>query len=139
LDTDLHEYTFGITSDALSQLAVAFSALIRSVDHRGVPNFQLPRKSRSLEKSTRVLPSKFHCLELLMDPHQKISDNVFFTNVQDVKRFRQYVVNSSIATDIFDKDINVPNTLEEAFDEGSMCSFSKRSDGGSSQAKKDRT
>jgi hypothetical protein len=43
-----------------------------------------------------------------------------------------YVVNLVIA-DIFDKDMKELQTaLEEAFDEGSMCSFSKRSDGGSS-------
>jgi hypothetical protein len=37
-DTDLHEYTFGITWDALSQFTVVFSALIHDVDHPGVPN-----------------------------------------------------------------------------------------------------
>ena len=31
----LHDYTFGITSDPLTQFACAFSALIHDVDHDG--------------------------------------------------------------------------------------------------------
>jgi hypothetical protein len=32
--SDLHERTFGITSDPLTQFAVIFSALVHDVDHR---------------------------------------------------------------------------------------------------------
>ena len=35
---NLHEYTFGITSDPLTQFAIVFSALIHDVDHQGVSN-----------------------------------------------------------------------------------------------------
>jgi len=38
---DLHEYSYGITSDPLTQCALAFAALIHDVDHTGVPYAQL--------------------------------------------------------------------------------------------------
>lgn len=34
--SDLHDYTYGITSDPLTQFAVVFSALIHDVDHYGM-------------------------------------------------------------------------------------------------------
>jgi hypothetical protein len=37
----LHDHTYGITSDPLTQFACAISALIHVVDHTGVPNTQL--------------------------------------------------------------------------------------------------
>ena len=37
----LHDHTYGITSDPLTQFACAFSALIHDVDHVGVSNAQL--------------------------------------------------------------------------------------------------
>merc|ERR1712232_1098251 len=39
--TSLHDHTFGITSDPLTQFAVVFSGLIHDVDHVGIPNFVL--------------------------------------------------------------------------------------------------
>ena len=41
LSMTLHDHTFGITSDPLTQFACVFSALIHDVDHAGVPNAQL--------------------------------------------------------------------------------------------------
>ncbi len=40
-DSTLHDYTYGITSDPLTQFACVVSALIHDVDHSGVPNSQL--------------------------------------------------------------------------------------------------
>merc|ERR1711971_52761 len=36
----LHDHTYGITSDPLTQFACVFAALIHDVDHPGVPNAQ---------------------------------------------------------------------------------------------------
>jgi hypothetical protein len=141
LETDLHEYTFGITSDALSQFAVAFSALIHDVDHRGVPNSQLSKERPELgemykNKSVAEQNSVDVAWNLLMGPRFKDLRQCMFTNIRDVKRFRQYVVNLVIATDIFDKDMKElrNSRWKKAFDEGSMYSFSKQSDGGGSCA-----
>jgi hypothetical protein len=47
---NLHDYTFGITSDPLTQFACAFAALIHDVDHPGVPNFMLVHELTKLAK-----------------------------------------------------------------------------------------
>ena len=39
--SDLHNYTFGITSDPLTQFGILFSALIHDADHYGISNNQL--------------------------------------------------------------------------------------------------
>jgi hypothetical protein len=43
--TNLHKYTYDITSDPLIQFACAFSALIHDVDHIGLPNAQLVKEN----------------------------------------------------------------------------------------------
>ena len=52
LDADsldaLHDHTYGITSDPLTQFACAFSALIHDVDHSGVPNAQLIKENAEI-------------------------------------------------------------------------------------------
>ena len=37
----LHDHTYGITSDPLTQFACVLSALIHDADHPGVPNAQV--------------------------------------------------------------------------------------------------
>ena len=37
----LHEHTYGITSDPMTQFAAVVAALIHDVDHTGVPNAQV--------------------------------------------------------------------------------------------------
>jgi hypothetical protein len=47
-DKTLHDHTYGITSDPLTQFAVVFSALIHDVDHQGVSNAQLVKENYSI-------------------------------------------------------------------------------------------
>jgi 3'5'-cyclic nucleotide phosphodiesterase len=47
----LHDHTYGITSDPLTQFACVFSALIHDVDHTGVPNSQLLNENAKLSIS----------------------------------------------------------------------------------------
>lgn len=44
----LHDHTYGITSDPLTQFACVFSALIHDCDHSGVPNAQLLKEGANL-------------------------------------------------------------------------------------------
>ena len=46
--SDLHDYTFGITSDPLTHFAIVLSALIHDVDHTGVSNGQLAKENPDL-------------------------------------------------------------------------------------------
>jgi hypothetical protein len=94
--TPIFTNTFGITSDALSQFAVAFSALVHDkLIIAESPTSQLKEKPELGESRTRVLPNKIpgHCLEPVDGSPPQRSPTMYFTNVQDVKRFRQYVVN----------------------------------------------
>jgi 3'5'-cyclic nucleotide phosphodiesterase len=45
---DLHDYTYGITSDPMTQFACAWAALIHDVDHSGVTNAQLIKENPAL-------------------------------------------------------------------------------------------
>ena len=44
----LHNYTFGITSDPLTQFGILFSALIHDMDHQGISNNQLIKEESPL-------------------------------------------------------------------------------------------
>jgi hypothetical protein len=44
LASPLHDHTYGITSDPLTQFACVFSALVHDADHSGVPNAQLVKE-----------------------------------------------------------------------------------------------
>lgn len=108
--SDLHDYTYGITSDPLTQFAVIFCALIHDVDHRGVSNFQLgveipdmakKYKNRGLAEQNSVDIA----WEVLMQPEYRNLQQCIFTNEDELKRFRQLVVNLVMATDIFDKEM----------------------------------
>ena len=57
---NLHDHTYGITSDPLTQFACVLTALIHDVDHSGVPNSQLVKeKARSPFTGTMGLDSKY--------------------------------------------------------------------------------
>jgi hypothetical protein len=107
----LHEFTYGITSDPLATLAIIFSALIHDVDHRGISNVQLGKEEPAMEESYRGKSiaeqnSLDIAWEILM--RQEYSDlrECMFENADDIKHFRQVVVNVVLATDIFDKELS---------------------------------
>jgi hypothetical protein len=106
----LHEYTFGITSDPLTQFAVAFSALIHDVDHQGVPNSQLVKEGTDVAREYRnqsVAEQNSVDLAwgLLMEPsYEALRRCIYVTSVEH-DRFRQLIVNTVMATDILDRDL----------------------------------
>ena len=58
----LHDHTYGITSDPLTQFAVVLAALIHDVDHPGVPNTQLVKEETEMAKRYK---NKSECILLL--------------------------------------------------------------------------
>ena len=54
LESKLHDHTYGITSDPLTQFAVVFSAMIHDVDHSGLPNATLVRDKTDLAEYYKV-------------------------------------------------------------------------------------
>ena len=106
----LHDHTYGITSDPLTQVAVLLSALVHDVDHQGVPNSQLVQEESQLaaiykNKSVAEQNSIDLAWELLMQKEFKQLRRTIYTNRTDFFRFRQLMVNTVLATDIMDKDL----------------------------------
>jgi class 3 adenylate cyclase len=110
MEKSLHDYTFGITSDPLTQFACVFSALIHDVDHSGVPNTQLEVENPALaavykNKSVAEQNSVDLSWDLLQDESFSDLRAAIYITEDEMQRFRQLVVNSVMATDIMDKDL----------------------------------
>lgn len=110
LASNLHEYTYGITSDPLTHFSIVFAALIHDVDHCGVSNGQLVKEKTNnaikyAGKSVAEQNSVDLAWELLMEPEYGDLQKSIYSNETEFRRFRNLVVNSVIATDIFDADL----------------------------------
>jgi hypothetical protein len=109
-DKSLHDHTYGITSDPMTQFAVVLSALIHDADHPGVPNSQLIKENASIanvykNKSIAEQNSVDLAWDLLMDEAYGDLRRAIYVTEEDFLRFRQLVVNVVLATDIMDKDL----------------------------------
>jgi 3'5'-cyclic nucleotide phosphodiesterase len=107
----LHEHTYGIASDPLTQFACAFSALVHDVDHHGVSNAQLVQEGSELamtyrNKSVAEQNSVDVAWSILMEPQFRDLRMCIYTNREELDRFRQLVVNAVMATDVMDKELN---------------------------------
>jgi 3'5'-cyclic nucleotide phosphodiesterase len=108
--SQLHDHTYGITSDPLTQFACVFSALIHDVDHTGVPNGQLQIENPIVSdhyqnRSIAEQNSLDLAWSLLMDEEYKDLRQAIYQTDEELRRFRELVVNSVMATDIMDKDL----------------------------------
>ena len=130
----LHSFSFGITSDPLTQFSACFAALIHDLDHPGVPNAYvelcLTGKAAALKPqlmdaiACRVLvkendamaikyknKSVAECnscdlaLDILNEPCFHELRACIYTNDEELMRFRSIVVNLVLATDIMDKEL----------------------------------
>jgi 3'5'-cyclic nucleotide phosphodiesterase len=106
----LHDHTYGITSDPLTQFACIFAAVIHDVDHEGVPNAQLVQEKSTIAlayegKSVAEQHSFVLAWDLLMMPEFEKLRKTLCATADEVKRFRQLVVNAVMATDIMDPDL----------------------------------
>ena len=110
-EEELHDATFGISSDPLTHFAIVFAALIHDAGHIGLPNAQLVKDKTELavkfdNKSVAEQNSTHLGWQLLMDPRfERLRRCIYQTNVER-KRFRQVIINSIMATDIADRKMN---------------------------------
>lgn len=122
LAASLHDHTYGITSDPLTQFACVLSALIHDTDHAGVSNFQLVKEGASIakffkEKSVAEQNSIALAWDKLMDPRFSELRKCIYAEPSELARFRQLIVNNVLATDIFDKELTTlrKNRWDKAF------------------------
>jgi 3'5'-cyclic nucleotide phosphodiesterase/Adenylate and Guanylate cyclase catalytic domain len=109
-DRAFHESTYGISSDPLAQFACIFGALIHDIDHPGVPNTQLAVEQARLavyydNRSIAEQNSIDLAWKLFLEDNYKDFRKVLCPRNDDLRRFRQLVVNIVLATDTFDEDL----------------------------------
>jgi 3'5'-cyclic nucleotide phosphodiesterase/Adenylate and Guanylate cyclase catalytic domain len=137
----LHEMTYGISSDPLLQFAVVFAALIHDVDHTGLTNKQLIDGCDQLAivykgKSVAEQNSVVCTWNLLMAERYTDLQQCIYSNQEEKQRFRQLVVNAVMATDIADTNLQThrknrwdlafnSNDLPYNLDDGSVASDRK--------------
>jgi hypothetical protein len=125
---DLAGHSYGITSDPLTQFAVVFSAIIHDADHPGVPNTQLvkenTRTAQIYKKSIAEQNSVDLVWSLLMADGYEDLRACIYSNEEELRRFRQLVVNTVMATDIVDKELQALRKArwETAFSESGLTS-----------------
>ena len=119
---ELHDHTYGITSDPLTQFACVFAALIHDVDHPGVPNSQLVKEETVLaqiyeNKSVAEQNSINLAWSMLLEDKYSLLRQTICKTQCEASRFRQLVVNAVCATDIMDKDLKAARNSrwEKAF------------------------
>lgn len=117
-----NEHAWIIASDPLTQFAIVFASLIHDVDHTGVPNAQLVKEKAhvaSLYKNRSVAEQNSLELawEMLMSREYRDLQRAIFANQDELRRFRQLIVNVVLATDIFDPEmVQIRNSRwEKAF------------------------
>ncbi|GAX18247.1 calcium/calmodulin-dependent 3',5'-cyclic nucleotide phosphodiesterase [Fistulifera solaris] len=110
-DRTLHDHTYGITSDPLTQFAAAFAALIHDLDHQGVTNSTLIEENSPIaavynNKSVAEPNSVNMAWSLLLDDSFTDLRNCIYTTPTEYNQFRQLIVNMVMATDIMDKSLS---------------------------------
>eukprot|EP00980_Cylindrotheca_fusiformis_P016919 scaffold5145_cov92-Cylindrotheca_fusiformis.AAC.2 len=101
---DMAGHSYGITSDPLTQFSVVFSAIIHDMDHPGVPNARLvkenTRNAQIFKKSVAEQNSVELAWSMLMSEEYGALRACIYHTEDDLRRFRQLVVNTVMATDI---------------------------------------
>jgi len=107
---DLHDHTYGIASDPLTQFAVVLSALLHDVDHTGLPNNTLVSERYDVasyyrNKSVAEQNSVDVAWNLLMNDSFVDLRRAIYGTEAEFKRFRQLLAQTILATDIMDKKL----------------------------------
>ena len=99
------DHTFGITADPIAAFAIVLSALLHSIDHPGVSNSVLISERVPIAQvynNQSVLEQNSFSLgySLLMEDAFTDLRHCIYGNQDEFMRFKQWVVNSVLATDI---------------------------------------
>jgi 3'5'-cyclic nucleotide phosphodiesterase len=110
--SNLHDHTYGITSDPLTQFSVVISALVHDVDHVGLPNFLLSTENKTLadvykNKSIAEQNSVDVAWDTLMEGRFTDLRACIYSDTNELNRFRQLIANTVLATDIFDQELSL--------------------------------
>jgi 3'5'-cyclic nucleotide phosphodiesterase len=118
----IHDMTYGLSSDALMQFSIVFSALIHDVDHTGLTNQELMCSNAAMakkyrEKSVAEQNSVDVGWNLLMQDRFTDLRTAICPNDHELKQFRVLLVDAILATDIADKELGAlrKNRWNEAF------------------------
>lgn len=108
----IHDHTYGITSDPMTHFSVVLAALVHDVDHLGVSNTQLVTEGHELaghyeNRSVAEQNSTVLSWELLMDSRFDAFRRTIYADQFELKRFRQLMANTVLATDIMDKELQL--------------------------------
>ncbi len=106
----VHTQTYGIVSDPLTQFAAVLAALIHAVDHRGINNEALAREEPGVAaryggKALTEQLSFEKAWEKLMYPEFENLRRCIYADAEEKQRFRQVLVNSVLATDHDDPEV----------------------------------
>ena len=106
MQSTLHDHTYGITSDPLTQFALVFSALIHDVDHTGVPNTTLITENSTMatlyrNKSVAEQHSIDVAWDLLQQPAFQDLRACIYATQAEFQRFRQLVVQVGVLRTAF--------------------------------------
>jgi hypothetical protein len=106
----LHNHTYGITSDPLTQFGLVFAAFIHEVDHNGIGNQDIVKEdpeSAALYKSRSIIEQRSvdKAWRKLMEPSFSELRKCIYSDAVELKRFRQVVVNCVLSTDINDVEL----------------------------------
>eukprot|EP00980_Cylindrotheca_fusiformis_P005307 scaffold1136_cov146-Cylindrotheca_fusiformis.AAC.20 len=139
---DLAGHSYGITSDPLTQFTVVFSALIHDVDHPGVPNTQLVKENtrcaQIYKKSVAEQKSVDIAWDMLMSDEYSALRACIYQTEDELRRFRQLVVNTVLATDIADRELQALRKArwETAFSKNTESAVGLSDDGVASEDRK---
>jgi hypothetical protein len=106
----IRDVTYGISSDPLMQFSAVFSALIHDVDHTGFTNKELidmkaPVAVVYREKCVAEQNSVDVAWRVLMDDKYSDLRACIYSTENELKRFRELLVDAVMATDIADKEL----------------------------------
>jgi class 3 adenylate cyclase len=125
----VHNVTYGMSSDPLMQFSVVFSALIHDVDHTGLTNKELIDVKAPLAEVYRAKciaeqNSVNVAWNLLMNDAYQDLRACIFRNYHEESRFRELIVDAVLATDIADNELG---TLRRSrWDQAFAAETSKR-------------